>query len=36
MNNILLAIEDEINQYKNGFMTYEMCIEGIKELINDN
>ena len=36
MNNIITAIQDEINQYNNGFLTQEMCINNIKELINNN
>jgi len=35
-NHLIIAIQDEINQYKEGNLTYEQCINGILELINDN
>lgn len=36
MKNLITAIQDEINQYHEGNLTEEMCINGIKELIENN
>ena len=36
MENLINAIQDEINQYNNGFLTYEMCINNILKLIKTN
>ena len=36
MYSLLIAIQDEINQYNEGNLTYEQCINGIKELIKNN
>lgn len=34
MKNLIIAIQDNINQYENGFLTEEMCINNIQELLN--
>jgi hypothetical protein len=36
MENLISAIQVEINQYNNGFLTQEMCINNILELIKTN
>jgi hypothetical protein len=35
MKSTLIAIQDEINQYHEGNLTLEMCLNGIESLIKD-
>ena len=34
LKRLLIAIQDEINQYNEGNLTLEMAIKGIEELMN--